>query len=298
MATADKELEGLAGTGAKMGVVAACQSLNALLPGAGVVCASLGASAVDVFTAFMVIDDKLSSLGSSKAAEVLATKLQGQWGSLVKDITKDIAVCKVKDNKGTCGSRTNSRVFKAIMASRPLDAGDGLPGTIAKEGQLSPAMVSYASAVIYAAFGNQYRSNKAWKRWKELEGMWDGAAGDEAKLAGIVEDIEAVAEKLQNKWDQGLYGKLEVLKAEQKALQEKMGMKISGSLGGMFAVDVSEKTLVALEEASIYQDAKEAREKEAAAAEAAAVEVTPAKTQTMLIAAAAIGAAVLLSRGK
>jgi hypothetical protein len=292
MATADKELEGLTGTGAKMGVGAACQSLNALLPGAGVVCASLGASAVDVFTAFMVIDDKLASLGSSKAAEVLAGKLQGQWGSLVKDITKDLAVCKSNGSKGTCGARTAVRVTKAILASRPLDAGDGLPGTLPTEGQLSPALACYARSVIYAAFDNQYRSNKDWKRWKELEGMWDGVSGDEAKLAGIVEDIEAIAEKLQNKWDQGLYGKLEVLKSEQKALQEKMGLKVSGSLGDMFAVDVSEKTLIALEEASIYQDAKEAREMESAAAE-----YGPAKTQTVLIAAAAIGA-VLLLRGK
>ena len=132
--------------------------------------------------------------------------------------------------------------------------------------------------------------------------MWDGVSGDEAKLAGIVEDIEAIGDKLQKKWDQGLFQKLEVLKAEQKALQEKMDLKVSGGFasnsrpgaptGAMFTVDASEETLIALEEASIYQDAKEAREMESAAAE-----YGPAKTNTVLIAAAAIGA-VLLLRGK
>ena len=285
MATADKELEGLTGTGAKMGVGAACQSLNALIPGAGVVCASLGADAVDVFTAFMVIDTKVADLGSPKAAEVLADKLQGQWGSLVKDVTKDIAVCGYNGETGTCGARTAVRVTKAILASRPLDAGDGLPGTLPKEGQLSPALACYARSVIYAAFGNDARSDKDWKRWQELEGMWGGVSGDEAKLAGIVDDIEAIAEKLQKKWRQGDYEKLEALKAEQKALQEKMGLKVSGSLGDMFAVDVSEEQLLVLEEAGIASE------------QSAAAEFSPAHGKTMVLAAAAIGA-VLLLRGK
>ena len=284
--TAKKELEGSLSSAAKYGAVGACQSLNVLLPGSGVVCASLGASAVDIFTSFMVLDDKVNELAGAAAAETLANKLQGQWGSLVTDITKDLAVCKTNGNTGTCGSRTCSRVAKAMLASRPLDAGDGMPGTLGKEGQLSPAAISYAKAVIYAAFGNEYRSNKNWKRYQELLGMWEGKSGDQAKLDAVVRKIEKVAEQLQAKWDQGVYGQLEALKEEQAKLLKKMNLP-SADLNAMFAVEMTPERLDRIADAAMKREEREEAERK-----------SDGVSTTMIGLGVAAVAAFALSRGK
>ena len=283
---AQKEIDGSLSTAAKAGAVGACQSLNALLPGAGVVCASLGASAVDIFTSFMVIDDKINELAGAAAAETLANKLQGQWGSLVTDITKDLAVCKTNGNTGTCGSRTANRVAKAVLASRPLDAGDGMPGTLGKEGQLSPAILSYAKAVIYAAFGNEYRSNKNWSRYQELLGMWEGKSGDQVKLDAVVRKIEAVALQLQSQWDQGVYGQLEALKEEQAKLLKKMN-RPSADLSQMFAPDITTERLDRIADAGRQREEREEAEQQSGGI-----------STTMIGLGVAAVAALALSRGK
>jgi len=253
---AQKELEGSISDGAKKGSSEACKSADGLFPGASVLCDSLGGSAIDIFTAFMVIDDKVNELAGAAASETLANKLENQWGSLVTDITKDLAVCATNGSTGTCGSRTANRVAKAVLASRPLDAGDGMPGTLGKEGQLSPAILSYAKAVIYAAFGNEYRSNKNWSRYQELLGMWEGKSGDQIKLDAVVRKIEKVALQLQAQWDQGVYGQLEALKEEQAKLLKKMN-RPSADLSQMFAPDITTERLERIADAGRQREESE-----------------------------------------
>lgn len=274
---------------AASGVTAGCAAISAKLgPTAGEVCNTLGKSANDIFAAFSVIEDKTRELAGAKAADKLAAELSGQWGSITQDVTKDLAVCKYNDNTGTCGGRIAARVAKAFLKIRPLNAGDSQPGTLPKMGQVTPVLIPYAKAVLYAAFGNTARANKEWTVYTKNLAAYTGQNSDALKLKGVEDDITEVATELQKKWTASGWEKLKALKAQQAALKKKLGQPAPADLGEIFAPKVTEEALQRVKRAA---EKRKAAEQEAQAAEEAG---TP--SPAVIAAAAAVVGLIALGR--
>ena len=254
---AQQELAGQIADLAKTGVGAGCKALDKKAPGIGPICESLGKSATDIFTAFTVIEAKAGELGGKGAEDKLSKEFGGQWGSIAADITVDVGVCATNNNSGTCGGRTAARVAKAILKVRPLNANDGQPGTIAKLGQLSPVMVAYSKAVLYAAFGNIPRANKWWGVYTKNLAAYKSQNSDQLKLAEVEKEIVEVAQQLQNKWTAAGWEQLKVLKAQQAELKKKLGQPPPAELGAIFAPRLKAETLEKVKEAAAKRKAAE-----------------------------------------
>ena len=254
---AQQELAGQIQELAKTGIGAGCKALDKKAPGVGAVCEALGKSATDIFTAFTVIEAKAAELGGKGAEELLSNEFGGQWGSIAADITADLAVCASNDSKGSCGGRTAARVAQAILKVRPLNAGDGQKGTIAKLGQLSPVMVAYSKAVLFAAFGNVARANHWWGIYTKNLAAYKGQSADDLKLSEVEKEIVEVAQRLQNKWTAAGWEQLKVLKAQQAELKKKLGQPPPAELGAIFAPRLKAETLEKVKEAAAKRKAAE-----------------------------------------
>jgi len=254
---AQKELAGKIQDLAKSGVATGCKGLDTLAPGVGKVCESLGKSATDIFTAFTVIEDKAGELGGKDAEAKLSKEFGSQWGSIAEDVTYDLAVCASNKNTGSCGGRTAARVAKAILKVRPLNSTDGQPGTVAKLGQLSPLMIGYSKAVIFAAFGNVARANKWWDAYQKNLAAYKGENANKLKLQEVEKEIVEVAEKLQSSWTADAWEKLKILKAQQAELKKKLGEKPPAEIGEIFAPKLKAETLAKVKEAAARRKAEE-----------------------------------------
>lgn len=242
---------------AQKGIGAGCTALDKKLPGSKAVCDALGKSATDIFQAFTVIEDKAAELGGASAAALLEKELEGQWGSLTLDITKDLGVCVSNSNTGSCGGRTAARVAKAFLKIRPLNKGDSQPGTTPKLGQLTPVMIPYAKAVLFAAFGNNSRANAAWALYTKNLAAYEKTSPAVLQLAQVEEKIVMVAQQLQQSWTEAKWSELKVLKAKQAELKKQLGQKPPASLAAAFVPQIKQSTLDKIKEQKAAEDAKD-----------------------------------------